>query len=61
MTKLPECKQKPMSIGQLASYYNVSKRTMRKWLVPFRAEIGSPEGNFYTPRQISIIFDKLGD
>jgi hypothetical protein len=54
------CETKPMTRAGLANYYNVNVRTFKKWIRPFEKEIGKPEGNIYTPRQVEIIFQKLG-
>ncbi|HUC83476.1 MAG TPA: hypothetical protein VMR70_21365 [Flavisolibacter sp.] len=51
---------KPYTVLELARLYGISDRTMKKWLVPFEAEIGSKVGYFYTIAQVQIIFQKLG-
>lgn len=61
MSQPTTCRNQAMTLAQLAAYYNVSRTTMRKWLKPFRNEIGPVEGNFYTPKQVQVIFDKIGD
>jgi transposase len=45
---------------QLAALYNVSWITLQKWLREFEDEIGPKIGHFYSARQVTIIFDKLG-
>lgn len=45
---------------QLAKLYDVPERTLRRWLVLLKAEIGPRIGHFYTPRQVKIIFERLG-
>jgi len=50
----------PYTHKELAGLYNVSRRTFLKWLKPFASDLGPRIGNFYTTRQVEIIFDKLG-
>jgi len=51
---------KAYSLGELAALYEVSVRTMNRWLKPHLETIGKREGRFYTIKQVTIIFDKLG-
>ena len=44
---------------QLAEIYEVDRRTLNKWLKPFKDEIGPRRGRFYTVAQVKIIFEKL--
>jgi hypothetical protein len=48
------------SIGELATLYEVSVRTMNRWLKPHLEIIGKREGRFYTVKQVEIIFEQLG-
>ncbi len=48
------------STKQLAFYYLVSKPTFNRWLLPYKEEIGSRNGHYYTTAQVEIIFQKLG-
>ena len=50
---------KHYSTGELASMYKVCSNTMRKWLKPFKGDIGERHGRFYTAAQVKIIFEKL--
>jgi transposase-like protein len=52
---------KPMNIKQLAALYGVHRSTMTRWLIPFRDKIGKRTGNLFTPKQVRIIFDCLGE
>ena len=45
---------------ELATLYNITKKTFLKWLVPFQNEIGQKIGWYYNIRQVNIIFEKLG-
>lgn len=51
---------KPCSIKELAAIYDMSTKTIRKWMKPHLEEIGKREGRYYTIRQVKIIFVCLG-
>ena len=51
---------KPYSTKELSRIYGVSDRTLVKWLMPFREEIGKRSGRFYTVMQVEIILKKVG-
>lgn len=51
---------RPYSKKELTAMYNVSKKTLTRWLKPHLAKIGTREGRYYNVRQIQIIFDLLG-
>ena len=48
-----------MTLRQLAARWQVSERTVKKWIEPFRAELGHIDGKIFTPRQVKIILDHL--
>jgi hypothetical protein len=48
------------SIKELSVFYDVCHRTMKKWIHPFRNEIGEKVGRYYSVNEVKIIFDKLG-
>ena len=50
---------KAMTLKELADRWNVSVRTVRKWLKPFERDIGPRIGNVYSPHQVKIILSKL--
>ena len=50
---------KPYSLGELSKLYSVERRTLKRWLNPFKKEIGQLCGRYYTIRQVKIIFGKL--
>ncbi len=50
----------PYSLGDLSKLYNVCKKTFRKWISPFREDIGQRMGRFYTVAQIKTIIEKIG-
>ncbi len=50
---------RPMTLKELADRWNVSVRTVRKWLKPFERDIGPRIGNVYSPHQVKIILSKL--
>ena len=48
-----------MTLKELAVRWDVSVRTVRKWLKPFEDEIGPRVGKMYSPHQVKIILSKL--
>ena len=46
---------------QLASAYEVSMTTFNRWISPFKDKIGAYRGKCYTPKQVSIIYDMIGE
>ena len=51
---------KTYSVKEVAVLYGISRKTLRKWLIPFAKEIGKRKGHLYNPKQMVVIFDKLG-
>lgn len=51
---------KSATTKELAGMYNVSCKTFRNWIRPFKKEIGKRQGRYYNARQIYIIFLRLG-
>ncbi len=51
---------KAYSLGEMAGLYDVSERTFKTWLNPFQKDIGKKNGRYFTPKQIKLIFEKLG-
>ncbi len=51
---------KPYTLAQLCQLYHVCDKTMRKWLDPFREELGHNGRTMFTIAQVKIIFIKLG-
>lgn len=54
-------KIQPMSLSELATAYQVSNKVMKSWLKPHSLTIGERVGFYYTPKQVSMIFDCLGE
>lgn len=50
---------KSYSKKELADLYDVSLKTLRKWLKPHWVAIGCYAGKRFTPLQVEIIFKKL--
>ena len=50
---------RPMYIYELAERWNVSERTVRRWIRPFLDELGPVNGRLFTPRQVKIILEHL--
>lgn len=51
---------KAYSYKELAALYEVREKIFKRWLVPFKILIGAKIGRYYTPKQVKIIFKKLG-
>lgn len=45
---------------QLAQLYGVSYETLKRWITPIADEIGPVEGRILNPRQVRLIFERLG-
>lgn len=52
---------KAYSKKELSGLYGVSTWVLRQWLKPFNKKIGEYCGKSYTPAQVKIIFEALGD
>jgi hypothetical protein len=50
---------RPYPLAELAFLYGVDKRTLRKWMKPFQAEIGLRIGNFFQVNQVRVIFQRI--
>jgi uncharacterized protein YjcR len=53
-------KLRPYTVLDLAKMYEVSDKTMKKWIKPFEDEVGEKNGYFYSIAQVQTIFQKLG-
>ena len=51
---------KSYSIGELSKLYEMSVKTMNRWLKPHNDIIGKREGRYYTVKQVKQIFDLIG-
>jgi len=51
---------RPHNQKELSALYNISRKTLKKWLMPFEDEIGERLGNYYTIPQVKKIFTLLG-
>ena len=51
---------KPYTHQELAMLYGVSWRTLQRWLKPFQRMLGEKNGHYYTTRQVTIIFTRIG-
>ena len=54
-----QVKLKPYTSTELAELYGVDKDTLKKWIKPLKREIGKKHGEFYTVRQVGVIFERL--
>jgi transcriptional regulator GlxA family with amidase domain len=51
---------KPYTVAELATFYEVGDRTFKRWLEPFKTDIGEKNGRYYSVVQVKTIFKKLG-
>ena len=58
--KTPKIQLKAYSLSEVAMLYEVSGKTLKTWLKPFNNEIGQKLGRYYTPKQMKLIFERLG-
>lgn len=54
-----QVKLKPYTSTELAELYGVDKNTLKNWIKPLKKEIGKKHGEFYTVRQVGVIFERL--
>lgn len=57
---MQQIKIKAQNKTELSRAYRVDLRTFNKWIKPFLEDIGTYRGGLYTPKQVGIIYDKLG-
>ena len=48
------------NLKELAAIYGETTHVIKKWLEPYKELIGEKNGRSYTPKQATIIFEKLG-
>lgn len=46
---------------QIKTLYNVGSKTWKSWLQPICKAVGELKGKVYTPKQIQIIVEHLGE
>ncbi len=51
---------KAYSVKQLSELYGVSAKTFRRWLSPFKKDVGEKQGNFFNISQVKCIVSHLG-
>jgi len=51
---------KPYKGSELALMYGVSHRTLKRWIAPFKKELGEKRGIYYNIPQVKMVFEKLG-
>jgi len=56
-----ETKAVAYSKSQLAILYRVSEYTFRNWVKTKVPDLGEYIGGAYTPQQVKLIFEKLGE
>lgn len=51
---------RPYSKKELSHLYNVSPKTLTRWLKPHLSQVGNREGRYYNMKQVHIIFELFG-
>lgn len=51
---------KRMSKTELARAYDININTLNVWITPHKDKIGPYLGKVYTPKQVEVIFQVLG-
>ncbi|MFZ5554581.1 MAG: hypothetical protein ACOZCO_15785 [Bacteroidota bacterium] len=51
---------KPYKLKELCEAYKMSPYTFKKHLKAFKDELGKRIGQYYTPKQVSLIISKMG-
>ena len=51
---------RPLTPGELADLYKVSKKTLRSWLLRHRELIGERVAKYYTTLQVRRIYECIG-
>ena len=51
---------KAYSVKQLSELYGVSAKTFRRWLSPFKRDVGEKQGNYFNISQVKCIVQHLG-
>jgi len=52
---------KSASKTQVSQAYNITIRTLKLWLEPIGNHIGSYQGQAFTPKQVKMIVEFLGE
>lgn len=60
MTEHVKIDDRPRLLGELAAYYDVSVRTMKKWLQCGALSHIKPTGYYYSIKQVQVIVEHLG-
>ena len=51
----------PYTQKELAACYGCSVRTLNKWLQQMQKDLGPRIGHFYSPKQVRVIVERLGE
>jgi transposase-like protein len=52
---------KPETVTSLAAKYGVSQRTFRKWITPIEEELNITHRKIFTPIELNLIINFLGE
>ena len=59
-TEVKSIEVRPYMPGELAKLYQVSHPTILRWIKGLGDKIGKRDGQYYTTKQVEIIFEELG-
>jgi len=51
---------KPYRLSDLASIFDVNRKTMRKWMDKYPNDLSRHEGKYFSVRQVEFCLDKFG-
>ena len=51
----------PYTQKELAARYRCSTKTFRRWLLQLRVNLGPRVGRSYSPKQVGVIVEHLGE
>lgn len=55
-----EVPSQPYTTEELSFFYGITKKTLLKWIAPFKETIGNKVGWYFNIRQVNVIFENLG-
>ncbi len=61
MTEEKKTEIRAYQIFELCVLYGITYKTFKKWLRPHEHKVGEMLGKMYTPKQVIIIFECLGE
>lgn len=59
-TEVKSIEVRPYMPGELAKLYKVSHPTILRWIKGIGEKLGKRDGQYYSVKQVEIIFEELG-